>query len=386
MSDFNSGAYDRYKGMPRSGGGGNSIDTSTLSDKNNQVLQIQEANKTNAVLGERADLVATTDTGTFSLIALFKRLLERITGIVNNQTNGSQVVQVTGISTAQKQNDILTRLAAIETAVSSPQQSAPVTDVSLGTVNVSSLGTQGLAITDRQGISNRSFPTLYFKITGTFVASFIVEGSDDIGFSTINTFPIAAYNETSRTAMSATLTTSGSYSIDATPYRYIRIRTSAYTSGSAVISSYGRFYDMKPIIANLITRNVAITGTPNVSISNTPTVVTTSASTGIGRLGNIITSGAVTTLKASAGVLTGFSAYNNTATIQYVHLYNNGQSAANNYGIYPVPPNSGTYIPFPTSGLRFPNSITVQFSVSPLPVGGGTAIVADGCTGIFYGV
>jgi hypothetical protein len=46
-------------------------------------------------IGAKADASATTDTGTFSLISLFKRLLTKVTTLVSNQTDGSQLTKIT---------------------------------------------------------------------------------------------------------------------------------------------------------------------------------------------------------------------------------------------------------------------------------------------------
>jgi len=53
-----------------------------------------DASTTNENLGAKADAVASSDTGTFSLIALFKRLLQGITTLFGNQTNATQKTQV----------------------------------------------------------------------------------------------------------------------------------------------------------------------------------------------------------------------------------------------------------------------------------------------------
>lgn len=51
----------------------------------------------NTAIGAKNDSAATTDTGTFSLISLFKRLLQGITTIFGNQTNGTQKTRIVDI-------------------------------------------------------------------------------------------------------------------------------------------------------------------------------------------------------------------------------------------------------------------------------------------------
>lgn len=53
-------------------------------------------------LGAKGNDAASSDTGTFSLIALFKRALQKFTRIEANQTNGTQVVQVSAVNSTVK--------------------------------------------------------------------------------------------------------------------------------------------------------------------------------------------------------------------------------------------------------------------------------------------
>lgn len=79
------------------GGGGSEVDTSALSTHAKQDTQITEAQSTNTNLGAKADTAASTDTGTFSLIALTKRIAQWLTTIAGyNQSlagtvNGSEI-------------------------------------------------------------------------------------------------------------------------------------------------------------------------------------------------------------------------------------------------------------------------------------------------------
>lgn len=55
---------------------------------------VTEADGANVTLGAKGDSAATTDTGTFSLISLFKRALQKLTTIVSTLTDGTQKSQV----------------------------------------------------------------------------------------------------------------------------------------------------------------------------------------------------------------------------------------------------------------------------------------------------
>ena len=69
--------------------------TSALQSTGNNTLKDLET-----ALGAKTNSAATSDTGNFSLIALFKRLLEKETSSIDNQTNGTQQVRVTSPLTA----------------------------------------------------------------------------------------------------------------------------------------------------------------------------------------------------------------------------------------------------------------------------------------------
>ena len=69
--------------------------TEAKQDTGNASLSNLDAN-----LGAKSNDVANSDTGTFSLIALFKRLLQKNTTLIDNQTNGNQTVKITSPLTA----------------------------------------------------------------------------------------------------------------------------------------------------------------------------------------------------------------------------------------------------------------------------------------------
>lgn len=92
----------------------------------NQVLQLAQETDINANIGAKADTVASSDTGTFSLIALVKRVAQWLTTIAGyNQAlagtvSGSEIqadvvssALPAGASTLAKQDDIITAIGAI---------------------------------------------------------------------------------------------------------------------------------------------------------------------------------------------------------------------------------------------------------------------------------
>jgi hypothetical protein len=86
-------------------------------------------------LGAKADSAASTDTGTFSLIALFKRLLSTSTTLVTNTT---------GLATAANQSTATTSLGTIATAV---QAATPAGTNSIGAVTTGGHVVSGTTIT-----------------------------------------------------------------------------------------------------------------------------------------------------------------------------------------------------------------------------------------------
>ena len=61
----------------------------------NQVLEIADLDAINANIGAKADAVATTDTGAFSLISLIKKVAQSLTSIYTRQGDGNQLTKIT---------------------------------------------------------------------------------------------------------------------------------------------------------------------------------------------------------------------------------------------------------------------------------------------------
>lgn len=108
-------------------------------------------------LGAKADSAASTDTGTFSLIALFKRLLSTSTTLVTNTT---------GLATAANQSTATTSLGTIATAV---QAATPA-----GTNIIGAL-TNGGQVVIGSTVTRPANTTAY--VVGQLVANNTVAGS-----------------------------------------------------------------------------------------------------------------------------------------------------------------------------------------------------------------
>ena len=82
---------------------GGSVDITTLAKESKQDTGNNSLSNIDSNIGAKSDVSASSDTGTFSLIALFKRLLDKLTniisvkitdgaGIVNSRALGSQLI------------------------------------------------------------------------------------------------------------------------------------------------------------------------------------------------------------------------------------------------------------------------------------------------------
>lgn len=71
------------------------VDTSLLATATKQDTGNISLSNLDSNIGVQTDISATTDTGTFSLISLFKRALTKLTSILSTQTDGSQKTKIT---------------------------------------------------------------------------------------------------------------------------------------------------------------------------------------------------------------------------------------------------------------------------------------------------
>jgi hypothetical protein len=166
---------------------------------------------TSVDLGLKADAVATTDTGTFSLIALFKRLLQKIPTL--STISGALWVRgEVAIDPAQNQVTVTNAVTIVD-----PTVPASATDT-LTALNDTVVKANTVGI-----------PVIMWQITGTWVATIVFEVSNDNS----NWFAIEGYNTNGWSTFTST-TANGMFLTDV-PAKYIRVRMSAYTSGTATV-------------------------------------------------------------------------------------------------------------------------------------------------------
>jgi hypothetical protein len=76
------------------------------------------------------------------------------------------------------------------------------------------------------------------QVSGTFVATLVVEGSLD-GGTTWSTIAVRDAAAVSSTTQVASITAAGLFVADVRAVPAVRIRCSAYTSGTATVNTYG---------------------------------------------------------------------------------------------------------------------------------------------------
>lgn len=264
------------------------VSVSGGATESNQTTGNTSLNNIDTDLGAKNDAVASSDTGTFSLIAFIKRGLQNWTTLLSRlpsalgQTSASNSLGVT-LSNENVQDLYFIGQAA---------QTALVNNIIPSTVSASG--------TDLTGY--RSGSVQIFCPTGTYTTGAIIfEGCNDSPTGTIwQTIPVYNQSVSTGTVISAAITLVSNTSIIYTfpvNFRYIRVRISTgITGASASVQAFSRFSQMNwtPSFFQ-VTQSVASSLTTN--------------STVIG----LITSAAASDAKANptgAGILTFGSNYN----------------------------------------------------------------------------
>lgn len=264
-----------------------------------QTTQATSLGNLDTNIGAKADAAATTDTGTFSLIALFKRWFSKLPSVIGQRTMA----------------DSLSVVHASDMEVY-PQTSGSVT--ATGTI---------IASQDVRG-----YGSFAVQLTGTWVGTVQIQCSND------NTNWVAIPNYQLANA-DATLSTTANGMFHASIVgQYIRVQCTAYTSGTIVATAVLSRAATMPFAgaANITRLNGGLlnTGTGNsasgtlrVWIANDNIPSTTpfpQAAVGANSLHMAISAASTnaTSVKASGGVLNSLTVSNNAATPSYLKLYN----------------------------------------------------------------
>lgn len=124
-------------------------------------LPVSVADGSDIALGAKADISATTDTGTFSLISFFKRLLSKLT---------TQLPAALGQTTMS---------ASLPVTIASDQTVLPVSVTGYATDNTSLYNNTLSAVGAITGIDTTGYSSIIFQFTGDWIGSILIEGSND---------------------------------------------------------------------------------------------------------------------------------------------------------------------------------------------------------------
>ena len=195
------------------------------------------------------------------------------------------------------------------------------------------------------------YRTLVVDVSGTFVATVQVQSSINgttwrnvTGSTSIINLSTGAY------LASGNITAAGLYAIDISSFQYVRLISTAYTSGTMVLEYNSVTSGNLNPAGNTVAGTIALgAGTASIGTVATPSgsaiSVTTTASTN------------ASSQKSTAGNLFEISVSNPTATAAYVKLYNKASA-----------PTAGTDVPVltivapATSATATPSSINLTFS------------------------
>ena len=156
------------------------------------------------------------------------------------------------------------------------------------------------------------------QITGTWTGTLTFQGSNDnVNFVSILHQDITATNA----ASGSTLTANGFRYIFLTGFRYLRVRMTAYTSGTAnAVAEFSITYNPpQNIVATLQSLASASQGQTSIAISAAVGPQTPFRTTDANTTGQVV--------KASTGVIGAIHAYNNAATVRYLKIYDKATAA-----------------------------------------------------------
>ena len=309
-------------------------------------------------IGSSSDSAATTDTGTFSIVAFIKRGLQNWTTFL---ARIGQLAAANSMSVTLS-NENVQDLSIVGQAA----QTAIINNILTTVAGIPSLDVTGY----------RSF-CIQLVSTGTG-GTFIFEGSND----PVNNFqPITVFNQVnanggaSNSAINASLSTIGY--VGSTTFRYIRLRIVTTITGGS-LQAFTRLSQV-PFVANYpnVTQtnpaNFNITAQPGNTPNTTPWLITPVANAAQGfatflKLISAATTNA-TSVKASAGVIGSISIFNASASNRFLKFYNKASA-----------PVVGTDIPVLVIGISAGNA--VNFPVAAMGMRFSTGIALATTTGI----
>jgi len=339
---------------------GTAIDFATQTTAASSLAALQNLD---ADIGAAADAVATTDTGTFSLIALFKRSL----GYLASQSSTVKQKNAASATTDYGQVMLAQRRDTDTAETTGDGQYTPLKQDEAGRLKVS---TQPGSIPATVQSITASAQSVFINverasnITISMVATSLVGHNATFEYSNNSTngtdgtwYGVQVVRSNANTVETTTgvLTSTPVYGWEASvnAYKWFRVRTTAHTSGTAAYTLLPGSYATEPIPA------IQVTGTQPVSGTVTATVTAGTVNPVVPATPYILNSLATTN---GALILTGtsglqaFYATNTGAAAAFVKLYNKATA-----------PTVGTDVP--AMILPIPAAVSGVPGVCMLPIG-----------------
>jgi hypothetical protein len=199
--------------------------TATLQTAGNTSLSTiaTETTATATALGTTADSVATSDTGTFSLIALFKKSLTYLDTLASNNGAGG-----TGISQPTGGSGVLGWLSGIYKTLTTGVSVVQGAQTATGTLT---------ALSQTVLLTCPGAGSVGISVEGTFSAQIVLQGSND----GVNWVPVPAIAQQSAPGWnpSAYINAVGSYIAPAGGFNYVQALCAYYGSGTVNITMVG---------------------------------------------------------------------------------------------------------------------------------------------------
>ena len=303
---------------------------------------VQDAN-----LGNQADASATTDAGTFSLIALFKRLLVKIT---------TQLPAALGFATSA---------ASLPVVLSS--------DTATGTITTQNLVPGGAATAGSAvEITLNGASTIGPQVVGTYTGALSLQVSvDGTNWITVGGTPLLNVN-TGGFLASITSALQGIFQADVGAFTKARITALGAVTGTVTVTiRVASPASLVALDAPVTIGSGTVTTVSSVTsvAASTPAVTTTTAAT----LSSAATTNA-TSVKASAGNLYSVTASNVGAAAAFLKIFNLATA-----------PTVGTSVPFLTIPIAASGVVSIPFGAQGMRMATGIAfaitnLVADSDT------
>ena len=307
-------------------------------------------------IGAQADAAASSDSGTFSLIALIKRMLSKMPSVGQALMAASQPV-----------------------AIASDQSNLPIAPQRVtATGSISALN--GFVELDLQGMAGAAV-----DIRGTFVGTCTFQTSVD-GTNVVTAIAIPTTTNVNWTAVS-TATAVGSWFVPAAGCRKVRITATAFTSGSMTIVINGV---VSPnVVYASIQNGIAASLAGGTNAIGDVGVQYRASTTGAAALSSVLSPATPSagTVKGTAGRLLGWQLHNGSAGVRSVKVFNvAAPTLGTTSAVFEIDIPAGAYVSHQLEGgILFSTAIVwTVTSAKGLADNTATGLAANDVSGAFY--